>query len=268
MGRRPRGMGAAKLLLVILGASGAGLLALFALMPGGVRGIDRVMLALPGFIVPLHAGIIWLFWSALRDFRPGLRRAYGLICLGIVMTLIGAVQFPFLFAFPQLLDWPVFRYGGFLPFFAVMCGLFYFGLRMFAQMLGMTTRWASLRIVLPLAVIVTAVTVWLPHAAVVRDEAFFDVSVVSFVLCAVFSVPSAFLARMIARSVSGRYQRAMGWFSLTQVVIAVASLLYAGAVFVLGPTSGFEISVIASPFMVSELLLLVSGYIFKKDIGA
>jgi hypothetical protein len=267
MGRGQKRLRMPRVLAVILGLSGAGFALMFALMPASLDWYARVTLALAGFIVPLHAGIIWLFWSALEDFSKGLRRAYALICLGIAMTMIGAMQFPFLFAFPRLLEWPVFRYGGFLPLFAVMCGLFYFGLRIFVRLLGIKT-WLTSPVVWVVVGALTVMVTALPHRAAVADEAFFDLSVASFALCAFISVPNALMARATMRHVTGRYDRAMKWFSITQTVIVVASVVYAAAVFVVGPTTAVAISMIASPFMVSELLLLVSGYVFKRDVAA
>jgi predicted outer membrane lipoprotein len=257
-------------LAIIGGASLAGFLLSLAVLPAGLRPFARVMLSIPAFIVPLHCGIIWLFWSALKGFRAELRQAYAYICLGVIMTVLGAVQFPVLFALPRLFDLPVFRYGGFLPFFTVMCWLFYIGVRRFAHLLQLKGWYTSWKVILPLAAVFAIVVALLPHTANVpaSEEKFFDLSVLSFALCAFISLPNALITRAIARNLATRYAPAMHWFSDTQIVIAVGSLVFAVGVFISGPTSGLLVSVIASPFMVSEILLLVSGYIFKRDLTA
>ncbi len=248
--------------LLAFAAYGVGLL--FA--PGELA--TRFQLASPLFLVQLHAGLAWLFWSGRKELVAALRVAYQYISWGLILSAVGAVQFPILFAYPSLTENPFFRYAGFMPPFPVMCVLFYFGLYIYARQLpNMKLRFLTPTWVLSAVLVLSIIVVLAPHSAHVPEELFFDTSLLATMLSVVFSVPAALLGFAITRNLTARYSKAMRLFAGAQIAVAVACAIFFSVLFVSGPMSGTKVAVAAMPFGVSEVLMLVSAYLFKRSVS-
>lgn len=235
------------------------------LTPGAVT--MRSMLAAPLFLVQLHAGLAWLFWSARKELVAALRVAYNYIGAGLLMSALGSVQFPILFAKPELTQQALFRYAGFMPLFPVMCMLFYVGLYIYARQLPeIKIRFLQLHWVMLGAAVIGVAVVVLPHTVHVPEEAFFDVSLVSTALSVYFSVPAALLGFAIVRHVTNRYAQGMRLFAAAQFAVAFACSVFFVVLYVSGPISGLKVAVSALPFALSEGLMLVAAYLFKRNV--
>lgn|GEM_PF-976767 len=237
-----------------------------AVLPGPLN--IRFQLASPFFLIALHAGLAWLFWSSRKEFVTALRTAYGYICIGLMISSLGSVQFPLLFAHPALTDMPIFKYAGFMPPFQFMCSFFYIGLYIYARQI----QEIRLRFLKPLwvvsgAVLIASAVIVLPDVANVPEKPFFDISLVSTVLSVYFSVPAAVLGFAIVRHLTARYTRALRVFASAQLAVAAACVLFSIVLYIKGPIHGATVALASLPFGVSEVLMLASGYMLKKSVS-
>ena len=249
---------------VILTAAVLIYLAVVPLLPSNLSIASRALLGVPLLLAALHIGVMWLFMSSLRDFKPELRKAFLYISIGLAAALFSGMLYPVLFTYPDLFNLAVFRYGGFVPFFFVMVFFFYLGIRLLAKLLGSRSWLISPGLYLSLQGVIALVIVFLPHAYV-ADEPFFDLSVLSFALSATITVGTLVLTIYSIRKLTGMYARAMVWFAAALGDIIIASVIFALAVFMTGAMSATQLSLAAAPFGPSELFLLISGYVFRKS---
>jgi hypothetical protein len=253
-----------KQLVGILGLA----LVLYSLVIILARGalLTKVMLAAPLFIAVLHAGLAWLFLSARKDLVSELRKAYGYISAGLLVAVLGSPQFPILFAYPELTHWPIFRYAGFMPPFAVMYLLFYIGLYVYAKQVS-AIRWRFLKPSWATAggLAISLLVIIVPHAVRVPEEAFFDLSLVATAMSGWFSALAALLGFAILRHVTDRYAQGMRLFAGAQVVVVLGCCIFFAMIFLSGPASGVKVAASALPFIISEALMLAAAYRFKKN---
>lgn len=218
------------------------------------------------FIIGLHAGSAWFYATSLRFFNEQLRRAYALIVAGMIIIGLNALQFPFVTVLDAT-NLPIFRYGGALPIFTVSCFLFYLAMRMVGQLLGVKSRLMSLRFVGATSALLAIVTVFLPHWSRSAQENLFDFSMVCDLLVALHTLYAGILAHKISKQTTEAYAGAIGFFSKTMFVTALNVTWYGACLFTFGELQGLSFALASLPHMATEIMLLQSGYIFKKKVA-
>lgn len=231
-------------------------------IPNGFDMSIRGQLAALLFLNVMHVGTAWFFLTALSGFKPELRPAYIYICIGTIIVGLSQIQLPVV-AIWRLSGWPWFHYGGFMVPFAVATALMYAGLRVYARVAGVRVLTSAPGFV-GIAAIVAAATAIIPHSSQVASEPFFRLSLVALTLNALFAGSGAILAYRIAGRVGQIYGRALAMLFWTLLFATAGSLEYASVIFVLGQLAGAQEALAALPFIISELLMLQSGYLFKK----
>ncbi|MEK7152842.1 MAG: hypothetical protein AAB834_02765 [Patescibacteria group bacterium] len=228
----------------------------------GVPLAMRVQLSIPLFLLALHLGTIWFYVSGLKAFTPSLHKVYVFICSGIFIIGIGAAQYPLISAL-SLEEVPIFRYGGIQTIFVGACVLIYWGVCLFAKLVKLKSLATSWPLVLAIVVLVTLASVLIPHTSYVPHEAIFDTMVASLMVCAVLLTASAWLVRRIRRSVVTAYASVLGWFFWALIGFAFGVTEYAAVTYMFGETYGLGANIAFAPYMVADLVLLQSGYVFK-----
>ncbi|HET8670022.1 MAG TPA: hypothetical protein VFM05_05175 [Candidatus Saccharimonadales bacterium] len=252
--------------MVIIGSSTLAAYAIgIAALPGTFSLPMRFLLAVTLPVAVLNSGVAWLFWSGRKGLTADIQRAYAYFCGGVLFAAVGAAQFPFIFAFPELAETPFFRYAGFMVPFPVMCLLFYLGIRLYAQRLNIRSRLTHLPSVVMGAIVFGLVLSFAPHPTSVPEEAFFDLSIISTGLSAFFSAIAALVGFRITSTVTARYAQGMRMLSLTQVGFVIACSVLTGIIFISGPTTGKLLSIAAAPFIIPQTLQMISAFLLKRN---
>jgi hypothetical protein len=216
-------------------------------------------------MVGLFLGIGWLFWSGLRDFIPKVRRAYGLIAAGFILTGLGGLPAPLAAIFP---DNVLFRYSVIMPLFVPANLCIYFGTQMFAQIVGIKSKLVSRAAVLGVAVVAALAVIPLPHPSREPSEAFFDATMAAIMIIIVLAGSSALLALQIAHHTTAMYTKAMAWFSATMAMVAIPFVLEAVLIFCLGRFTGVLLLAVLAIFSAGGFLMIMSAYTFKRSSGS
>lgn len=226
---------------------------------------QRLLVGLMFAMAALFGGISWLSWSGLQGFNLKLRRAYTWICLGYLVTGLGVMVAPLPLIFPEAL---IFRYGMIMPIFVPASLFLYFGTQIFARVVGVTSWAMSWRIVLSALLLTGGLTIFLPHPTQEPSELYFHSFLVSTFINAVLAIATSLLAYRISQRVAAMYAKAMRWFSITMITLAVPLLLYGMLVYFGGQLAGVSFAVMVLLFNIPGVLMLVSAYTFKRSGGS
>ncbi len=240
--------------------------ALISLPVGAALPQAQRTLVTPFFsMTALFLGIGWLFWSGLRDFNPKVRKAYGLITVGFILTGLAGLPAPLAAIFP---DNTLFRYSVIMPLFVPANLCIYLGTQLFAQIVGVQSRLASRGVVLTAAVLLALAVLPLPHPSQEPSELFFDATMAAIIIIIVLSGSSALLARQISHRTTAMYTKAMGWFSATMAMVALPFVLEAALIFFMGRITGALLLATLAIFSASGFLMIMSAYTFKRSSGS
>jgi hypothetical protein len=228
----------------------------------------RPVLSIPLFLLTLHAGIAWLYLSALRNFKPGLRQAFIYICIGIVL-------FGLLYSFYATINYlgigghPLFKFGGLPWIIGPGFAFVYLGLRRYLQLLGLKSRAASMPLAGSLMAIVALILVLAPHSPKIpaSEVFYFDLSVIGLGMLFVATTLGAVLARQISRytnTAQTKPLRLLYWYLALVAATAPPGILY---IFWAGSLQSQSLDTAALGGSLPEFLLLYIGYSFKKRTG-
>ncbi|HEX6258217.1 MAG TPA: hypothetical protein VFZ48_01925 [Candidatus Saccharimonadales bacterium] len=249
------------LILASIGASLVAFLVTFTLPL-----LFRTAMALTSFYATLYAGVIWLYLSSLRTFKPELKQAFQYVATGIVFTGTGVSGFALVLVL-GLQDLPIFRYCGFDAFFPIAAVLFYIGLVKFAALLEIKTWLRSYTITAAIGLITAAAMFAVPHApAAPGEDFFFYLSFVSLWLTTLFCAFVAILAFMIAGKLSSTLSRAMTMFGICQSTVSIGCAIAMLALAVGGtlPINSPLFLIIGIPFIATNILYVIAGHLFRK----
>jgi hypothetical protein len=268
-GRQP-GIVAARISLMVIIATSIFVPALVLLLPlfSSFPLQESFLLTIPLFLVVLHIGIAWLFFSALKNFKPEFKRAFFFMCVGIVLFSVAFSHYVII----ELLGLgqsELFRYGG-LTLLDASCYFFMFiGLRQYAQLLkikGVAMSWPA---VIGIGVALSALAIVVPHTGQQPFEPFFDLSLIGVWLFSMFLALNAVVSGSIVKSVTPAYAKSMRLLHIYFIAGWVGSLGSVLGLPIVGQLNGgFLYILIAILGIIPQLLLLYAGYSFKKETGA
>jgi len=201
------------------------------------------------------------FILGLKQFKRGLRRAFGLISAGVVLYGLAQLQFPLATIF-NMSFWV--NSGGIVLPYIVSVTLLLIGIARFGKLLQLRSRWFQLRWAYPAAIIVAVLSAAIPHASIPLAETEFDVSVgLNNWVCVVVLFAAVSVWRIRAAA-ADRYRTTLNWLFASLVLLALSALHYA----VISYTA-FTSWYAASPFMYSFMLpstmcFLQAAYAFTR----
>ncbi len=237
----------------------------------GIAGINfivssksvRLLLAIPLFLLTVALGTIWFYASALQNFKMEFRKAFLYLCLGVVWIGIEFVHFTMV----QLLhigDKPLFKYGGFNLLATISFVFMYLGLRSYAMLVGITSRWIRLPTLVLALLGIGLIAILQPHTTV-PEPAFFDFAIASDSMILVLSFFNFRLADGIVAKVTTGYATSMRTLRTCMIFTCLASVIYCSVLPRIGVLSGQSSSIlVGAATTVPMLILLYSGYSFKK----
>jgi len=132
-------------------------------------------LAMSAAMACTHFGAFVLFLSGLRAYKSSLKLAYTLILISMLMAALGSVQLAIISGFNLWLA-PWVRYGGIGVPYLLGGLLFYLGARQFGRLVEAKTWLLSVRLVLPLVIVLSLATIYVPHISVVASETALDIA--------------------------------------------------------------------------------------------
>jgi hypothetical protein len=227
---------------------------------------SRLLLSVPLFFVVLHISIAWFYLTALRNFNQSLRHAFVYFAAGIMLFSLAFSHYVVLYLL-GLDTHPVLRYGGITWLFSVPFMLMFVGLRMYARLLGIASRLIPLWVVPTGAIIAAAILLFVPHGPV-HNQTYFHIWSIGAAMIPIFALPSSILARKIQKTVTDAYAKPMRWLYYYTLVVGLGSVVAVGAVFWLGELYGGPLALVtAGCGIIPQLVLLYTGYSFKKETG-
>lgn len=225
----------------------------------------RAQLAVPLFSMGLHLGMAWFYVSSFRYFTRALRRAYGYVVAGILVTGLGISNFPVV----QILDlgkYALFRYDGLVILFGIASLLLYVGVWSFARLLGVRSVLASNWFLVLISTALVVISILTGYLLGRSDQIYFDLSFLGTIATAVYCGIGAMLAGLITSEVTAQYSRGLRWLAACLLFVAIGSTMASVSLIMLPDLHGLGPAYMMAPFMISELLMLQAGYTFKKDV--
>jgi hypothetical protein len=224
---------------------------------------EKSQLATPMLYAGLHIGIAWFFLSALHNFKANTGRAYRYITIGTLLSGAGNLYFPIGQLFKLGEDHPFLSYGGPFEIFALSGLFFYLGLRLFVNLLGVKSRLTDLRLVGGLSLVALILSVTAGQILERANVAYFDLTLLSLMLIVLYCFLATMLAWQAIPRITNRYAAGLKWLSYCLAGITIGSLLYIGILFTIPDLTGGAPLWIMYPFIITELLMLQAGYVFK-----
>lgn len=229
----------------------------------------RILVAIPLFFVALHIGISWLFLSALKNFQQEVRRAFQILCIGVMLFGVTFSHYAIIAAFQLDTKYAFLEDGGVSWLVALPFIFIFFGLRIYARQVQVKSRVLSLWFVFAVAAVVVASDVLFKLLFEGRiDSALFFLLAIGGMMLHVSSALGAVLAWKIRKVVAAAYARPMTWLFAYLLFSFVASV-YSALSVRFGGTEGtmpFYILMAVAGIPV-QLVLMWTGYVFKRELS-
>lgn len=223
--------------------------------------LHQIMFGLSGPMAALSIGASILFLWGRKDFKAGPRRAYGLLCTGIIFFGISQIQFPLLeiFELRFLLSTP---FGGLIALPYLLSVIFtLLGMRLLVHSLGIKTRLASLPLVITTAFAAAYLSTLLPHAYFAPGTfATAQINGAFAIWDATFYLFAAGVAWSVGKRVGPLYKSAMMWLFAGLIVVGLSAVnLFAATRFF--HNSWYEQDSVSNiPLFTAAVLFVTAGY--------
>lgn len=181
----------------------------------------------------LHTGAAVLFLSGLNIYKADLKRAYRMFVGAILLTAIGTIQLPIIDTFD--LNNSFWVTGGVIIIPFLLSGMLnYFGARSLARLVGVKSLLTKATIIVPLALVASFLSSFLPHSSSQIAEIQLDASVAFVVWTLALDIPAAVLAWRVKTHIGAHYVPAMTWLSLSLIAASTVLVLALGHYLVAG----------------------------------
>ncbi len=201
----------------------------------------------------------WLFLQGVQSFKPQLRRAYKLLCVGIVLFGISQAQYP-VASYVGASFWYL---GGFIaiPYFAAAAYIFW-GIRSLAGVVTVHSRWLSWRVVIAASLAFVPIVAFLPHTR--SDFSAFEIAFGN-ALIALVIVFLAFgmMATLRVRALIARmYSSALTWLAMALGMTVVGGLHYIITNLLIARLDNWywNDGMAIWPFLICSAMLMRAGY--------
>ncbi|HSE61486.1 MAG TPA: hypothetical protein VLA88_04295 [Candidatus Saccharimonadales bacterium] len=223
-------------------------------------------IVLSGFFI---GGAILLL-RGLRGFKTGLRVAYTLIAIGVLMLSVMFLQLPALGLYDLWQsDWV--NSGGVILPFGIGSTLMYIGVRKFAKLLDVRTILRSW----PFVIITTAIFTIIMYIAALNlvqyevTERYEGIDTYIAIIGALgySALVTGLLARKITNAIGEYYRPAMRWLEVTLLGIGISGLHETFSSFFVNNGFGYvDWGWYLWPFIVTGAIAVVAGYKFRQLI--
>lgn len=244
------------------------LLALFLPTPPGLPyGINFHHLLIVNIIMACtHIGGALLLLTNLDVYKAKLRRAYIVMSLGVLVIGASTLQILIISLFN---GWTNTTLAGALSSLTLLLYLLsgvllYLAVRSFARLIGVRHLLTRAWVVLPGAIILAALSSFLPHAQLPpgTPEIAYDAFAGIFVWSGSLMLFAGWLALSVRRHAGAHYSHAMKWLA-TALIVSASLLLYGGVRILLGGNDNLILSVLSYILsIVSGLMWIRAGYAF------
>ncbi len=223
----------------------------------------RALVATPLFFTVLTAGTLWFYFSALRNFKPELRKVFAALAASIIVINIEFLQIT-LTQLMHLDRYPLFQFGTIPGLPLIDVALMYWALLIYAKLLRINTR--PSKIILGAMLLGAVALAVMPYPVSADLTPYIKVAAPIVWVATLWWILVAVMARKIMRTASAAYGKSVKWLGIYAVVIALS---YLGGI-VTWSTSGVvvgeDLNLLSLVLLaVPQAILLYSGYSFKKE---
>lgn len=176
-------------------------------------------------LATLYVGAVALYLISLRVYKAEARRAFIVICFGMMLIAVGAVQLALLTSL-SLLDTAFAKTGAVAVPFLLSGLVIYIGVRRFAKLVGVDSNLTKISRVLPVILVFSFMAALLPHIdGHYASEIEIDASNGLLVWTALLDLTAALLILKVKNSSGSHYANAMAWLFMMLMWSAVLSLI-------------------------------------------
>ena len=215
----------------------------------------------PIAVVLFSLAAVPFFVMGLKQFKRGLRGAFGFINAGIILYALAQLQFPLATIF-DLGIW-INSGGIILPYIASVT-LLLIGIARFGRLLQLRNRWFKLRWAYLAATAVAILSSFIPHPPIPLAEMEFDISIGlnNWVITVVaFAAISTWKIRNVA---ADRFKNTLNWLFASLALLALSAFHYAVVSYV-AMTSWYANSPFMYTFMlISAISFMQAAYAFTR----
>jgi hypothetical protein len=226
----------------------------------GQPGTFNLGLSIP--VALFSVGGLPFFFNALGDFKNTLRRAFMLICIGMLIYSLSQLQFVIVAVF-NLAFWV--QSGAIILPYILGVILLFFGVRRFSGLLLIKSFWRSGFLAFGTAFVVAFASTFLPHVALAQPEIEFDIANALQIWLAVllfFAFMNVWLVRTV---VAPRYQQAVTWMTAANGLFVLAIVHYVAVGLALPADSWYANSALMLvPTLLYAMAFMRAGYTFNR----
>lgn len=207
-------------------------------------------------------GAAWFFLGGLGNVKPAQRKAYILLCIGVVAFGLSQAQLIFV-AYAHAQWWLT---NGFftLPYLTSFV-FFFLGMRQFAKVLGVKTRWVSWPVAFAASIGAAGILALIPRAAGAPTTQEQYITVVIFTtLVSVFFGFAAAAAFRLRRDAGRIYTKALTWLAIGLGIGVIGGAHYVFVEMVVRTPWYYEGNITVLFMFTSSALTLYAGYAIRE----
>lgn len=222
-----------------------------------------LLVRLAGFtaVAALHLSAAWLFLSALASFKSELRKAFIVLCIGIILLGLALLEQPII----ELLS---LRNTDFIGIFisiplVIAAATIYTGIYLYARTVGVRSS-----VVWPLALgasVMVLVSFLSPHAPASEPELAYDIAATLQGWVAIFPIISLPIMTMVVHKLAEIYKPPARALQQALVIIILVTVYVYAVRLIGGSKLDGIVGIIALTLLILEGVYLVrAGYVFNK----
>lgn len=206
-------------------------------------------------------GAAWFFLSGLKNFKPGLRKAYILLCIGVLAFGLSQAQL-IPMAYLDIKWWVT---NGFftLPYMTSFI-FFFLGVRQFAKVLGVKTKWTSWPLAALASFATAGVLVMIPHAPSPLASGQYATVVGFTTVVSVFFAFAAGAAFRLRREIGPLYTKALTWLAIGLSIGVIGGFHYVFVEMAVRIDWYYAGNLTVLFMFISSALTLYSGYAVRE----
>jgi hypothetical protein len=172
--------------------------------------------------------------------------------------------------FPSLAAATYFRDNYVLMGYLAPAVMFFFGMRVFARVMQIRSRFLSVRVAGLLSVVFAAAIVFFPPQLTPLASTVARLGIASLAVVAVLTFAAGWLARLVVGRIASGYGRALRWFAAMAFFQGLGCLgmvtsgIATGVVASVGSVPVLVLAALTAPFLVGQVAQVGAGYFAKK----